>query len=132
MRVDPGVTQELRDLFEQWLRALPAHDVEFLERTIADEWIYTDVSGTVRSKADYLDVVPRLIAPDHQSEVLEFEVRLYADDVALATGRYTSRGRFLTGVDYEQDSRFTAVWVKRDGRWQSVAHQAGNILEPAY
>src|SRR5262249_53093473 len=106
--VDPAVTQDLRSLFEQWLRALPPHDLESLDRTIAAEGIYTDVSGTVRTKAEYLEIVPGLIAPDHKGEVLEFDVRLYADDVALATGHYTSRGRFLTGVDYEQDSRFTA------------------------
>ena len=132
MRTDPAVEQELRGLFAQWLAALPRHDLAFYERTIADEWVYTDVSGTVRSKADYLELVPSLIAPDHQGELLEYSARLYGDDVALVTGRYTSYGKLLSGIDYDQDSRFTGLWVRRDGRWQCAAHQAGNILPPPY
>jgi hypothetical protein len=59
-------------------------------------------------------------------------VRPYGEDIALATGRYTSRGVLATGKAVEQDSRFTALWIKRDGRWQSAAHQAGNIGEQLF
>jgi ketosteroid isomerase-like protein len=54
-------------------------------------------------------------------------VRVYGE-TALVTGRSTQRGR-EDGKDYCGDYRFTRVYVKAAGRWQTVALQTTLIQQ---
>lgn len=121
----------LETAFRDWLAAIPRKDLDFFRRTIADEWVYTDYTGHVHDKAEYLKLIEELISPDHETELVEIEVKPYGD-TARVVGRYTSVGTLANGKRSVQDSRFTAMWVSRDGRWQSVARQAGNIGEALF
>lgn len=126
-----SVESEIRELYGQWFRALPARDLAFFERTLADDWVYTDVYGTVRGKREYVDLVRTLVDANHDSRLVDVLVRPYGD-VAVATGRYTVDGTFTSGHHVVQDSRFTAVWVRGEHGWRCVAHQANNIAESPF
>jgi len=49
-------------------------------------------------------------------------VRLYGD-TAVVTARADVKGRQL-GEDFSGPYRYTRVWVRRNGRWQTVSYQA--------
>lgn len=128
---DRTAEAELRELFASWLAAIPRHDADLIGELLADEWVYTDYLGTVRDRAAYLDMVKNVVGEGHQTNLVELTARLVRDDLALVTGRYTSRGVFTTGRVNEQDSRFTALWERRQGGWRALAHQATNVVPDA-
>jgi len=105
-------------------------DKAFFERVEADEFIFTDSGGGLTTKAE--DVASLDKPPGEYKlvsyEVDEMKVAVYGN-TAVVTGRTTtvSRGkdREVTGK-----SRFTDVFVKRDGRWQLVAGHSSRIREP--
>jgi ketosteroid isomerase-like protein len=41
-------------------------------------------------------------------------------------GRFTAKGKFK-GSAIEVRERYTAVWIKKQGRWQLVAEQGNSI-----
>lgn len=105
-------------------------DKKFFENIEADEFIFTDSGGGITTKAEdvaSLDKTPgdlRLIS----YEVDEMKVSVYGA-TAVVTGRTTTVSK---GKDREvtSRSRFTDVFVKRNGRWQLVAGHSSRIREP--
>lgn len=102
-------------------------DKAFFELTEADEFIFTDSSGGTTTKAEDVASLDkpagefRLVS----YEVDEMKVFVYGK-TAVVTGRVTS---VLRGKDREATvkSRFTDVFVRRDGRWQIVAGHSSRI-----
>ncbi len=54
--------------------------------------------------------------------VTDMVVRLYGD-TAVVTARADVKGHQL-GEDFSGPYRYTRVWVRRNGRWQTVSYQA--------
>lgn len=125
-RVEAELMQLERDIGEANIK----RDKAFFERIEADEFIFTDSSGGVTTRAQdvaSLDSPPgafKLISyvPD------EMRVHVYGD-TAVVTGRVTTESRNGERTVTSQ-SRFTDVFVKRGGRWQIVAGHSSRIREP--
>ena len=105
-------------------------DKAFFERVEADEFVFTDSGGGITTKAED---VASLDKPAGEFKLVsyvadEMKVRVYGK-TAVVTGRATMT---LRGKDREvvNRSRFTDVFVKRDGRWQIVAGHSSRIREP--
>jgi uncharacterized protein (TIGR02246 family) len=113
--------RELTAVYRQWLAAIPG-EPDFFEHTLADDWVYVDVSGSVRGKADYIPYIKA--APSGvRLELDALRVKLLGD-VALVHGDYRVLGHEADGTETVMPTRFTAVWVHREGRWQALAHQS--------
>jgi ketosteroid isomerase-like protein len=56
----------------------------------------------------------------------DVKVRVYGK-TAVMTGRFNAKGTFK-GKTIDVRERYTAVWVKQNGRWQLVAEQ-GNFIK---
>jgi len=54
--------------------------------------------------------------------VTDMVVRIYGD-TAIVTARADVKGHQL-GEDFSGPYRYTRVWVRRNGRWQTVSYQA--------
>jgi len=110
-------------------------DKAYFERIEADELIFTDSVGGLTTKAEDVASLDKpagafkLVAYD----VDEMKVKIYGK-TAVVWGRSTttSKGKDREGKDREivNRSRFTDVFVKRDGRWQLVAGHSSRIPEP--
>jgi hypothetical protein len=105
-------------------------DKAFFERVEADEFIFTDSGGGTTTKAED---VASLDKPAGEFKLISYEVddmkvSVYGN-TAVVTGRTTTT---LKGKDREivNKSRFTDVFVRRDGRWQIVAGHSSRIREP--
>lgn len=117
----------------EWLAALNRHDVTALARILGREFIDSDFQGDVITRAQYLAYFARPVS--HRALLVEqgFEdtaVRFVAaGDVAIVTGlvitrpAVASKGGTSSSPDAVQHSRFTDVFVWRDGRWQAVTGQ---------
>src|SRR4029077_9510881 len=120
-----SVEQVIRKLDNERIQAQIHADVAALQRIYADDFIGVGPSGTVRTK-------PQVIS-DFTSGVLRFQsittddvrVRVYGN-AAVETGLSTMNGQDK-GNAVPHDTRFTRVWVKKQGRWRLVAnHYSSN------
>jgi ketosteroid isomerase-like protein len=86
---------------------------------LADEFSYTHSSGRVEGKAEQL---ARLQEFDRAVERLSMRVRVYGD-VAVTNGEMAFHLPARDGKP-ASDPRLDVMqaWVRRDGRWQLVAH----------
>ena len=117
---DTKAEQELRKLEREWLDA----DVAGIERIEADDFTITYGDGSVRDKAQYVEMAKRGTKDPNVSQWTEdSKVRIYGD-TAIITGRYLYKNREMVS-----ESRYTDTYIKRNGRWQVVASHLSNIAK---
>ena len=104
-------------------------DKAFFERIEADEFVFIDSGGGMTTKAED---VASLDKPAGETRLVsyvptEMTVRVYGK-TAVVTGLVTSTYK---NADREivVRSRFTDVFVKRDGRWQLVAGHSSRLKQ---
>jgi hypothetical protein len=119
---------EMWRLYEEWFSAIPGDDPSFFERVLADDWHYTNYYGEVRGKAEYLELIAPIGADARPNRMVELSVRPY-DAVVLVHGLYVIAEPFAPAGGSSQ--RFTAVWIRRDGAWQALAHHATTVAAPS-
>jgi uncharacterized protein (TIGR02246 family) len=124
------IRAELERYYAEWFTAIPRHDDEFFGRVLADDWVYTNIAGEVRGKAQYLDYIKQVPEDAPPNELLAFEVRLFGD-IAIAHGDYAVTSRPTGSRDLGSLTRFTAVWIHRDGSWQSLTHHGTTVADPS-
>ena len=120
MSTEP-IRQELLEQYEQWFTALGQDDPSFFERTLSDDWHYTDVRGTNRGKQEYLVYIAPLRSDVPVNRVVDLVVREFGD-VVLVHGDYEVGEQFAPPEG--STTRFTAVWRRQDGEWRALAHHA--------
>ena len=116
---------ELLKANRKYDEALVRGDVATLDQLYADEFVYTTPDGEVRDKAQQLAFTRAgdLRLESGQSD--DVRMRLYGN-TAVMTGRFTAKGTFRNKrIDIRE--RYTAVWVRINGRWRLVAEQ-GNLI----
>jgi len=123
-----NVEQTIRRLDSERSQATVRGDTATLERIYADDYSTVGTSGAVRNKAQAI--------ADNKSGALKIEsqsfdnvnVRVYGD-AAVITGVATQKGQDK-GRDISGQSRFTRVYVKRNGQWRIVAGHASRVAQP--
>ncbi|MEO6394026.1 MAG: nuclear transport factor 2 family protein [Pyrinomonadaceae bacterium] len=127
----PSKTEnELMQLERDIGTANVARDKKFFERIEAAECIFTDSGGGITTRAED---IASLDQPPGDTKLIKYEVdEMKVFDygkTAVVFGRVTTT---LKNKDREivNRSRFTDVFVKRDGRWQIVAGHSSRIREP--
>ena len=123
---DSQVEQELMRLEREWLEALKRRDGPALDRIQADEFIYMVGEGRFGNKTDAQAALLEFFLDSISSEMVT--TRVYGDTAVVAL-RGTMKGT-LRGKDMSGDYLETAVWVKRDCRWQVVAAHLSRITIP--
>ena len=106
--------------------AMVKADLVALANTYADDYVFTDPTGRVSHKAELLDSFKRGVIKIDSQEISNVQVNVYGE-VAVEIGQLMSRAT-RDGKNSGGTFRFTRVWVKRDGRWQTVAFQETRII----
>lgn len=122
---------ELMQLERDIGKANMERDYAFFDRVEAEEFIFTDSGGSVTNKKQDLEGLkqpPNLDVKLVAYDVDEMRVMLYKK-TAVVTGRVTAR-RTLKDAAVTTQSRFTDVFVWRQGRWQLVAGHSSRIPSP--
>lgn len=120
-----GVEDQIEQLEKQRAEAVVKGDTAALDKMTADDYVLTDVNGKTRTKAEMLDAIKNGGIKLSDNKIEDVKVHVYGN-TAVVTGRSTPTGS-IDGQDLNGTVRFTRVYVKRDGRWQSVAFQQTKI-----
>ncbi len=111
----------------EWNDASKNKDVAWFERNYAAD--ATDISnrtGALHSKMEEIASMKNDKTVFDSLELSDLNVRLEGN-IAVVTGVNHVRGRDDNGQPLDRRSRFTDVFVKRDGRWQVLATQGTAI-----
>jgi ketosteroid isomerase-like protein len=117
--------QQVTQLEHQSHEAFLQGDTETLGRILADDFIFTDPEGKLSTKAEWIADMTSGELTFESVRIDDLQVRLYGD-AAVTLGRVAMKGQSKEG-DFSGQYCYTAMYVKRDGRWQVVAEQA-NLL----
>jgi ketosteroid isomerase-like protein len=115
--------REVRAAEAARLKAFLDHDVATMSALLADDMIHVTSDGRTRNKAQFMDDFVGRPTAFSQFVTDDMEV-IVVGDVAVTRGRYhnlVAQRSYGTPLKY---ARFLRVWVKRDGAWQLLSHQA--------
>jgi uncharacterized protein (TIGR02246 family) len=113
-------------LEQRRIDALMAADINTLHEIIDEQCTHIESNGTPRTKAAFLaDVAQREFSFD-LFEIKENSIRIFGD-TAVVAGTYRNIVRVRGTPNPVKHARHLRVYVKRDGNWKLVAHQATEI-----
>jgi len=115
-----SVEQAIRQLDNERIQAQIKADAVALDRIYAEDFIGVGPSGTVRTKAEVISDFTSGNLKFQSITTDEVQVRVY-ENTAVETGLSTMVGQDK-GKAVPRDTRFTRVWVNREGRWRLVAN----------
>jgi ketosteroid isomerase-like protein len=122
-----GVERELIKVEHRLNQAVVDREVTTLNQLYADEFISTDSEGMVWTKSQDIAIDTAGASRVTAFTLQDLRVQVFRD-AAVVTGRIVTKGT-LQGEYSEGRSRFTDVFVKRDGRWQCVANHTTAVGE---
>jgi ketosteroid isomerase-like protein len=119
---DQEAIREILEMERQAKEASLRRDADFTQRTVADDYVAITPMGRVATKQDSLSVRRNGQLRYDTINITDMVVRVYGD-TAIVTARADVKGHQL-GEDFSGPYRYTRVWVRRSGHWQTVSYQA--------
>jgi ketosteroid isomerase-like protein len=117
--------QAVMAIERELLSAVLKGDASANERYLADTYVFTGPDGTVANKAQAIADLKSGDLKLQSASLDGAKVQVYGDTVVVtysSNDKGTYKGKDITGK-----TRWTDVFVKRNGRWQIVASQ-GTML----
>ena len=124
---DAGTKADILALEKERNQAIIGGDAGALERMTSDDYTFITLRGEMRTKAEIVQGFRTGSFHYDSRQISDLNVRVYGTS-AVVTGRSIQKGS-ENGKDYSGDYRFTRVYVKLDGRWQTVALQT-TLIQP--
>jgi ketosteroid isomerase-like protein len=116
---------QLRALDRTWADATIHADYSALGDILSDDLTYTHSSGETQSKAQFIASIRNKELQYHSIEVESADMRDYGN-VAITSSHVRVKVT-AGGHDLTVHACFLHVWLKHQGRWQLVAHQATKL-----
>jgi ketosteroid isomerase-like protein len=120
--VEQDVIRQIVEMERQSKEASLHRDSDFSVRTLADDYVAITPLGQVTTKKETISVRRSGQLRYEAMNVTDMVVRVYGD-TAVVTARADVKGHQL-GEDFSGPYRYTRVWVRRNGQWQTVSYQA--------
>ena len=119
---DQDTIREIVDMERQAKEATLHRDADYTQRTLADDYVAITPLGSVTTKGDAISARKSGQLRYEALNVTDMVVRVYGD-TAIVTARADVKGHQL-GEDFSGPYRYTRIWVRRNGHWQTVSYQA--------
>jgi hypothetical protein len=121
------VEEEIRRLNAKEVEALLRNDIKTLGRLWSDDFIVTNPLNKFVNKQQVVGLIESstLAFTSYEREIVY--VHSYRDMVIVAGSETVVWAGKMPTAGKTSHLRFTAVWIKQDGRWQEVARHA-NII----
>jgi ketosteroid isomerase-like protein len=121
-----SVSRVLRQLEDDWCRALVKRDAAVFQRLLAPGFIYSEDDRTMDREAVLNDIVS---GTDTVTAAHNEDMRVHRfGTTAVVTGWLVLQGRGAGGR-FDRRYRYTDTWVSQSGTWRIVA--AHDYLKPA-
>ena len=120
-----GVEQQLKQMEDDWQKAIKNKEATTLKSIIAEDWVGTDDKGKLLNKEPYISQTTSNPDAIESTENFDMQVRVYGD-TAVVTGGSREKGT-RSGTAYTDTYRWTDVFVRRGGRWQAVVSQWAKV-----
>lgn len=125
---NPGtVEQTVMKIEKELLDAALKNDASVSERYLADTYIFTGPNGMVENKSQAVADLKTGDLKLQQATLDDAKVQVYGD-TAVVTYASKDKGTFK-GKDITGNTRWTDVFVKRNGRWQVVASHGSSVTQ---
>ncbi len=125
---DRGVEAEVRRLNAREVEALLHNDLRILDRLWSSDFVVTNPLNKFVNKQEVVGLIEsNILAFTSYDRQVEY-VRIYGNTAIVAGGETVVWAGKMPNAGKMSHLRFTAVWIKQDGRWQQVARHA-NILD---
>ncbi|MFZ0760450.1 MAG: nuclear transport factor 2 family protein [Candidatus Sulfotelmatobacter sp.] len=116
------VIRQIVDMERQSREASLRRDADFSQRALADDYVAITPLGQVTTKEDAISARRSGQLRYEAMNISDMVVRVYGD-TAVVTARADVKGHQL-GEDFSGLYRYTRVWIRRNGQWQTVSYQA--------
>jgi len=120
--VEQETIRQIVDMERQAKEASLRRDADFSLRTLAEDYVAITPLGQVTTKRETISARRSGQLRYEAMNVTDMVVRVYGD-TAVVTARADVKGHQL-GEDFSGPYRYTRVWVRRNGSWQTVSYQA--------
>jgi uncharacterized protein (TIGR02246 family) len=121
--------QEVRGFLAEYDKAVLSRDIDFLERVLPDDYVFTGASGRMSDRTRVLKFFKQQRdKPTYRMNSLKHEnvkVRVVGN-MAVVTNDYTAQTTPIDSPNAEPQTakgRHTKVIEKRNGRWMVIAEQ---------
>jgi len=118
-RPSGGTEQAVMRIERELLDGVLKGDASANERYLADTYVFTGPDGTVENKAQAIADLKSGDLKLQSASLDNSKVQVYGD-AAVVTYSSNDKGTYK-GKDISGKTRWTDVFVNRDGRWQLVA-----------
>jgi ketosteroid isomerase-like protein len=123
-----SVEEQIKKMERDRAAAVVKGDVAAIEAQTSDDYILINANGELSDKAKTMNNIKTGVIKLTANEVSDLRVRVYGD-TAVVTGKSTAKGT-IGGRELTGPVMFTRVYVKKGGKWQSVAFQQTPIVGP--
>jgi ketosteroid isomerase-like protein len=124
---EAGTKGEILQIERERNRAIISGNANALDRMTSDDYTFITLRDELRTKAEIIQGYKSGSFHYDSREISELNIRVYGN-FAVVTGRSNQKGR-ENGKDYSGDYRFTRVYARQGGRWQTVALQT-TLIQP--
>jgi ketosteroid isomerase-like protein len=121
-----SVEEQIKKMERDRAAAVVKGDVAALEGLTSDDYTLINASGRLSDKATTMNDIKTGTIKLTANEISDLKVRVYGD-TAVVTGKSSAKGT-IGGRELKGPVMFTRVYVKKNGKWQSVAFQQTPIV----
>jgi ketosteroid isomerase-like protein len=122
--------QQVRRASDEEVQAFLHNDPKAMARLWSDDFVVTNPFNKFVKKQDVLGMVQSgfLVITPYERRI-EY-ARVYGNTVILAGSETVTWGGKVPNAGKTQELRFTAIWMKQQGRWQEIARHANIVPQP--
>ena len=127
-RAQSSVEDQIKKLETDRAAAVVKGDVAAIAAQTSEDYTLINANGELSGKAQTMDAIKTGNIKLTANELSDLKVRVYGN-TAVVTGKANAKG-VVGGRELKGPVLFTRVYVKKDGKWQSVAFQQTPIAAP--
>lgn len=120
------VSGEIEKAAKAYDTAIAAGDAEALGALLDDDGHFVDEEGRLHDKKQHIGAYLDEKRTWESAESSERTLRVVSPAVVIETATFLGTGQ-LNGKPFRLHTRYTDVWVKKEGRWVVVAEQSTPI-----
>lgn len=116
-----GPEQTLKGIETKWAAAYLKSDPTPIMDVVAEDWVGVNAEGKTQTRADLFGEIKRTKLT--RSVLSDVRVRMLDGDAAIVSGLWSGAGTDPTGKKFETTTRWTDVFVMKDGKWKCKSTQ---------